>query len=183
MLYGVMTEGTGTGAQIPGHEAAGKTGTTQDYRDAYFIGYTPEIVAGVWVGFDTPESLGLTGAQAALPAWVKFMIAAAPGAPADFSEPSGITYATIDPETGGLATAGCPKAIELPFLIGSEPTMRCSVHGGTLASAPAAAPTFGMPPPSSEVVANAAMAAATPTPASSNVFGAIGNFFGGLFHR
>jgi membrane peptidoglycan carboxypeptidase len=74
-LKAVLRYGTGASAGRMGLDfpAAGKTGTTQDYKDAYFIGYTPEIVCGVWVGFDEPESLGLTGAQAALPAWVQFM--------------------------------------------------------------------------------------------------------------
>src|SRR5882757_8207171 len=119
-LKAVLQYGTGASAGRLGIDfpAAGKTGTTQDYKDAYFIGYTPAIVCGVWVGFDAPESLGLTGAQAALPAWVQFMQDAAPADPEDFPEPSGITMANIDPESGGLATPSCPKQIPLPFLIG-----------------------------------------------------------------
>ncbi len=183
-LKAVLRYGTGASAGRMGLDfpAAGKTGTTQDYKDAYFIGYTPQIVCGVWVGFDEPESLGLTGAQAALPAWVQFMQDAAPADPEDFPEPSGITMATIDPESGGLATSACPKPVSLPFLDGTQPTQMCPLHGGMFAGAPALAPLPGMPgsmpspggfaPP--QPVAGA-------SPASSDVFSAVGKFLGGLF--
>src|SRR5260370_115088 len=120
-LKAVLRSGTGASAGRMGLDfpAAGKTGTTQDYKDAYFIGYTPQVVCGVWVGFDEPESLGLTGAQAALPAWVQFMEDAAPADPEDFPEPSGVTMATNDPESGGLATSAGPKKFPLPVLIGT----------------------------------------------------------------
>jgi penicillin-binding protein 1B len=179
-LKAVLRYGTGASAGRLGLDfpAAGKTGTTQDYKDAYFIGYTPAIVCGVWVGFDEPESIGLTGAQAALPAWVQFMQDAAPADPEDFPEPSGVTMATIDPESGGLATPSCPKQIALPFLIGSEPTQMCSIHGGVFASAPAPVPvSTTMPPPPSAPPQPIAAA----SPASSDVFGAVGKFFKGIF--
>ncbi|MGB8681394.1 MAG: PBP1A family penicillin-binding protein [Candidatus Binatus sp.] len=181
-LKAVLRYGTGASAGRLGLDfpAAGKTGTTQDYKDAYFIGYTPAIVCGVWVGFDQPESLGLTGAQAALPAWVQFMQDAAPADPEDFPEPSGITMATIDPESGGLATPACPKQVSLPFLIGTEPTQMCPLHGGIFASAPAAAPVSAtMPPPPSAPPQPVASA----SPSSSDVFGAVGKFFTNLFHH
>jgi penicillin-binding protein 1B len=182
-LKAVLRYGTGASSGRLGLDfpAAGKTGTTQDYKDAYFIGYTPEIVCGVWVGFDEPESLGLTGAQAALPAWVQFMEDAAPADPEDFPEPSGITMATIDPESGGLATPACPKQIPLPFLIGTAPTQMCPLHGGILASAPVppVPPTFPTTPPPGAMPAPVAQA----SPSSSDVFGAIGNFFRGIFNR
>ena len=84
-LKAVLQYGTGASSGRLGldFQAAGKTGTTEDYRDAYFMGYTPAMVCGVWVGFDEPESIGLTGAQAALPAWVHFMQDAAPAEPED----------------------------------------------------------------------------------------------------
>jgi penicillin-binding protein 1B len=178
VLKAVLRYGTGASAGRLGLDfpAAGKTGTTQDYKDAYFIGYTPLIVCGVWVGFDEPQSLGLTGAQAALPAWVQFMEDAAPAEPEDFPEPSGITMATIDPESGGLATAACPKQIPLPFLIGTAPTQTCPLHGGIFASAPAPAnpamPTAPSAPP--QPVASA-------SPSSPDVFSAVGRFFKGIF--
>jgi membrane carboxypeptidase/penicillin-binding protein len=180
-LKAVLRYGTGASAGRLGlnFPAAGKTGTTQDYKDAYFIGYTPAIVCGVWVGFDQPESLGLTGAQAALPAWVQFMQDAAPADPEDFPEPSGITMATIDPESGGLATAACPKQIPLPFLIGTAPTQMCPLHGGILASVPIAPPVFNPTTPAPGTPPSQPVAAASPS--SSDVFGAIGNFVKGIF--
>ena len=182
-LKQVLRYGTGASAGRMGIDfpAAGKTGTTQDYRDGYFIGYTPDLVCGVWVGFDNPQSLGMPGAQAALPAWASFMSdAVSPDSP-DFAEPSGIVYATIDPQSGGLATSSCPRAIELPFLIGTAPTSTCSLHGGLLASASSPAPrapAAASPPPSSP----GAEPSAEPSPASEGVLGAIGGFFGRIFH-
>ena len=180
-LKAVLRYGTGASAGRLGLDfpAAGKTGTTQDYKDAYFIGYTPAIVCGVWVGFDQPESLGLTGAQAALPAWVQFMQDAAPAEPEDFPEPSGITMATVDPESGGLATPACPKQIPLPFLIGTAPTQMCPLHGGILASVPIAPPGMNTTPPAAGGPPPQPVAASSPS--SSDVFGAIGNFFKGIF--
>ncbi|MGB9381783.1 PBP1A family penicillin-binding protein [Candidatus Binatus sp.] len=182
-LKAVLRYGTGASAGRLGIDfpAAGKTGTTQDYKDAYFIGYTPAIVCGVWVGFDVPESLGLTGAQAALPAWVQFMQDAAPADPEDFPEPSGITMATIDPESGGLATPACPKQIPLPFLLGTAPTQMCPLHGGVLASVPAPVPVTTTIPPAPGFTPPAPVAQASPS--SSDAFGAVGKFFTGLFHR
>ena len=181
-LKAVLRYGTGASAGRLGlnFPAAGKTGTTQDYKDAYFIGYTPEIVCGVWVGFDTPESLGLTGAQAALPAWVQFMEDAAPADPEDFPEPSGVTMATIDPESGGLATSACPRQVELPFLIGTQPTQMCTLHGGIFASAPASPPMNPSMPSPSGYAPPQPVAAASPT--HSDVFSAVGKIFSGLFH-
>ncbi len=181
-LKAVLRYGTGASAGRLGLDfpAAGKTGTTQDYKDAYFIGYTPAIVCGVWVGFDEPESLGLTGAQAALPAWVQFMKDAAAADPEDFPEPSGITMATIDPESGGLATSACPKQVELPFLIGTAPTQMCPLHGGMFASVP---PTAPVSPTMPSMPGGAAPPApvAQASPSSSDVFSAVGKFFSGLF--
>jgi penicillin-binding protein 1B len=184
-LEQVMRYGTGAAAQQMGvrFPTAGKTGTTQDYHDAYFIGYTPELVCGVWVGFDTPRSIGLTGAGAALPAWAHFMAEAAGPASPEFPEPSGITMATIDPQTGGLATASCPRAIALPFLLGTAPTNICPLHGGGIyASTPAASPvtpasSVRVPPPYA-----APMPSAAPSPSSGSVLGAVGRFFSGIFH-
>ncbi len=178
-LKAVLRFGTGASSSRLGIDfpAAGKTGTTQDYKDGYFIGYTPDVVCGVWVGFDQPAPTGMTGAQSALPAWVDFMVSTAPDDAQDFAIPSGIEMATIDPASGGLATSACPRTVKLPFLIGSAPTQLCPLHGGLLAS---------MPPPSPpEVSAPAAMPSvvpnAVPSPTNSDVFGKIGSFFGSLF--
>jgi len=181
-LQQVLRYGTGAAASRMGinFPAAGKTGTTQDYRDGYFIGYTPELVCAVWVGFDEPASLGMPGSQVALPAWVKFMTATVSPDSPDFPEPSGVVRATIDPQSGGLATSGCPRAISLPFLIGTEPTAQCSIHGGILASVPAPpmGPSTSPPPPMPEAAPEA-----SPSPSSGNIFGGIANFFGSIFHR
>lgn len=133
MMRSVMNEGTGAGSRANGfgHNAAGKSGTTNDLRDAWFAGFTPELLTVVWVGFDDNQPIGLGGAQAALPIWTAFMKRALAGRPSSgFREPEGITHATIDAETGLLATAGCPKAIDETFLTGTEPGFFCHVHGG-----------------------------------------------------
>ncbi|MGH7947848.1 MAG: transglycosylase domain-containing protein, partial [Candidatus Binataceae bacterium] len=185
VLEAVMKYGTGAGAQLMGvnFPAAGKTGTTNDYRDAYFVGYTPDVVCAVWVGFDQPRDTGLTGAQAALPAWAHFMTEVASATPHDFPEPVGIEMANIDPFTGGLATPGCPRAISLPFLVGSAPTQMCRLHGGGMyASAPTAPVSVSAEAPPSPTP-TLAEPAATPTPSSSDVFGAVGRFVDSLFGR
>jgi len=181
-LEQVLRYGTGAAAGRLGlnFPAAGKTGTTQDYHDGYFIGYTPDLVCGVWIGFDEPQSLGLPGASVALPAWVNFMTHAVPSTASDFAEPSGIVMATIDPQSGGLATPECPRAIALPFLIGTAPTATCPLHGGgTLASLPArfgaAAAALGR-----SVMAHGSRAS-NPS-AASRPSGGISGFFHRLFH-
>jgi membrane carboxypeptidase/penicillin-binding protein len=176
--YGTGAAATRMGIDFP---AAGKTGTTQDYRDGYFIGYTPALVCGVWVGFDEPQSLGMPGAQAALPAWARFMSdTVSPDSP-DFAEPSGIEYATIDPQSGGLATPSCPRAIALPFLIGTAPTASCALHGGLMASIVHPTTAAVSTAPASPSVA-APEPGAEPSPASEGVIGAITGFFGRIFH-
>ena len=81
MLRSVINEGTGAGARAAGfvHDAAGKSGTTNDLRDAWFVGFTPELLTVVWVGLDDNQALGLSGAQAALPIWTQFMTRALAG--------------------------------------------------------------------------------------------------------
>jgi penicillin-binding protein 1B len=176
-LRGVMEYGTGKGAARMGLDfpAAGKTGTTEDYHDAYFIGYTRQLVCGVWVGFDQPQDIGLPGADAALPAWVNFMRDSVRQPQLGFgAPPPGITMATIDPSTGGLATSTCPKVTTLPFLSGTEPTQPCRLHGRIFATS--TAPSAGRPAESPPGTA----AAPPPAPATNNFLGAIGNFFSGL---
>ncbi|MGH7914600.1 MAG: transglycosylase domain-containing protein [Candidatus Binataceae bacterium] len=176
-LEQVLKWGTGAGASKMGLDfpAAGKTGTTQDYHDAYFIGYTPRVVCGVWVGFDRPQSLGATGATAALPAWVNFMADITPRGSPPFAVPAGITMATIDPQSGGLAVSGCPRMATVPFLTGTAPTQICQLHGG-LASSPTLMAGSGAASPG-----GATASGATPKPATNGLFGAIGNLFGSLF--
>lgn len=180
-LEQVLRWGTGAGAARMGLDfpAAGKTGTTDDYRDAYFVGYTPRVVCGVWVGFDRPQSIGLTGAAAALPAWVNFMTAVTPRTSPQFTPPPGITMATIDPQSGGLATPNCPRTATLPFLNGTAPTQLCPLHGG-LAPMPTLVAGPGSAAPASAPGAPGVPGAA-PTPATNGLFGSIGSFFGSLF--
>lgn len=133
LLKGVLDRGTAASARILGFDraAAGKTGTTNDYVDAWFVGYTPDLLALVWVGFDQREALGLSGAQAALPIWVNFMKqATADTPPSDFPVPSGIKFVLIDSNTGALATPYCPTVIREAFHIGDEPTKPCGEHPG-----------------------------------------------------
>jgi penicillin-binding protein 1B len=179
-LKAVLRYGTGASSQRLGinFPAAGKTGTTQDFKDGYFIGYTPDVVCGAWVGFDQPAPTGMTGAQSALPAWVDFMISTAPDDAPDFAQPSGVEMATIDPASGGLATAACPRKLELPFLLGTAPTQRCSLHGGMFAASASMPPipTEGTPPSSMP------QPSASPSPANSDVFGKLGSLLSSLFH-
>ena len=131
-LQGVIESGTGTVVRNLGLSGpvAGKTGTTNDGRDAWFVGYTPSVVALVWVGFDDGRPHGLSGAEAAAPIWTDFMkraMAAYP--PAAFEAPPGITTARIDATNGLRATDHCPVVATEVFLSGSEPAV-CAVHGG-----------------------------------------------------
>ena len=133
MMRSVLNEGTGAGARSAGfvHDAAGKTGTTNDLRDAWFVGFTPEMLTVVWVGYDDNEQLGLSGAQAALPIWTEFMKAAMAGRPNEmFEVPSGVTFVEIDRDSGKLAVPGCERTLNESFLVGSEPTEMCPIHGG-----------------------------------------------------
>lgn len=128
LLKGVVERGTGWKARELGRPVAGKTGTTNDYRDAWFIGYTPSLVAGVWVGFDDQRSLGpkATGSRAALPVWLDFMKQAHQNQePVDFSIPNGILFKNVDPRTGLLSTEHCKRSLREAFLPGTEPRKFC----------------------------------------------------------
>jgi penicillin-binding protein 1B len=132
MLRSVMTEGTAASARWLGFtaDAAGKTGTTNDYRDAWFAGFTPDLLCVVWVGFDDNTPVGLSGTRAALPIWVDFMKAALGGVtPTPFPPPpEGIVFAEIDSDTGLLATPFCPKTRTEAFIAGTEPREPCGAH-------------------------------------------------------
>ncbi len=131
LLKGVVERGTAAKARAMGLRGvvAGKTGTTDGYRDAWFIGYTPDLVVGVWVGFDDEEALHLTGAQAALPMWVEFMRRIMPATPRDFVQPPAVVTREIDPQSSQLATSKCPQRIAELFIEGTEPSVYCEVHG------------------------------------------------------
>jgi penicillin-binding protein 1A len=125
MLTSVVQEGTARAAQSLNRPAAGKTGTSNEARDAWFVGYTPSTVAGVWVGFDDNRPLGRreSGGRAALPVWVDVIAARERGQPAvDFPMPSGVVTARIDPVSGLLAYEGLEGAVDEVFLEGTAPT-------------------------------------------------------------
>jgi penicillin-binding protein 1A len=132
-LEGVVTDGTGHAAAALGRHLAGKTGTTDNNADAWFIGYSPDLAVGVWVGYDDHRSIGDrgTGAQAALPIWIGFMEEACEGVPVtEFDRPDGVVYLSIDRETGLRAdpSGGCSATILEAFIPGTEPTTYCSRH-------------------------------------------------------
>jgi penicillin-binding protein 1B len=131
MMRSVINEGTAAAVRGYGFalDAAGKTGTTNDLRDAWFVGFTPELLTVVWVGFDDNTALGLSGAQAALPIWTSFMNSALSGHPnLPLPEPGGMVYADIDKDNGKLAAPGCPRVIREAFLPGTVPTEVCDLH-------------------------------------------------------
>ena len=125
----MINEGTGNGVRAAGFtlDAAGKTGTTNDLRDAWFVGFTPELLTVVWVGFDDNQPVGLSGAQAALPIWTEFMRRALAGhSSVSFKVPDGIVFADIDRDTGKLATPDCPRVVTEAFIDGTQPTDFCA---------------------------------------------------------
>ena len=142
-----MKHGTGRKAAELGRPVAGKTGTTNDTHDAWFIGFTPDLLAGVWVGFDSERSLGAheTGGHAAAPIWTEFMKEALGDRPVvDFPVPEGVTFAQIDPASGLRAVPGGESELEV-FLTGSEPTRYATAPEATDLE-PAAAPADGSVP-------------------------------------
>ena len=132
LLEGVTESGTGAlAARELNRPVAGKTGTTDDLADAWFVGFSPSLVAGVWVGFDQKKSLGEgeTGARAALPIWIGFMKGALKGKPEEsFPRPANVVYVPIDRRTGLRATveSSCPVTFLEAFLEGTEPAKACS---------------------------------------------------------
>ena len=133
LLKGVVERGTAARVRAMGLDTAlaGKTGSTDEYRNAWFIGYTPDLVIGVWVGFDDGSPLGLSGSAAALPIWIELARQFIPSASPEFPVPPGVVTRVIDPETGQLATSKCPQEVEEAFIEGTEPAIYCQVHGGS----------------------------------------------------
>jgi len=124
LLRGVIEHGTGVYARQLRRPAAGKTGTTNDCADAWFIGYTPQLVCGVWVGYDDHSTLGnkMTGGRVACPIWTDFMAEALRGQPKlDFNPPDNITFVKIDSRNGLLALGKSPKIYLEAFKNGTEP--------------------------------------------------------------
>jgi penicillin-binding protein 1B len=134
LLKGVVTSGTARAVRASGlpDVVAGKTGTTNDGRDAWFVGYSPRLLALVWVGFDSGEPHGMSGAKAALPIWLDFMKQALDAYPqADFEMPAGISFADIDASNGKRAARACPVIVREAFLTGTEPPL-CDEHRGVI---------------------------------------------------
>ena len=137
MMEDVINHGTGATVRARGFTApaAGKTGTS---RDGWFAGYTSNLLAIVWVGFDDNRDLGLSGANAPAPIWAEFMKRAIE-LPTyrdvqPFEMPAGVTQVSIDPESMQLATPSCPITKEEVYIVGTEPTEFCALHGGRMAS-------------------------------------------------
>lgn len=131
MMRSVINEGTGAGARAAGlaADSAGKSGTTNDLRDAWFVGFTPDLLTVVWVGLDDNRPLGLSGTQAALPIWTSFMKRALSGRRSPvFRVPDGIVFMDIDRDTGKLASPACPRVFREAFLSGEEPNAPCVLH-------------------------------------------------------
>jgi penicillin-binding protein 1B len=128
LLEGVVERGTARGVRAAGLRGplAGKTGTSDRERDAWFVGFAPELVVVVWVGYDEPRSIGLPASRAALPIWTRFVIDATGGQlRGAFLPPPEVVEIDIEPSTGARALAGCPETRPEYFLAGTEPTHIC----------------------------------------------------------
>lgn len=126
LLQEVVLYGTGTGARVLKRKVGGKTGTTNEFVDAWFMGFSPELVTGVWTGFDNPRTLGKgeVGSRAALPAWNDYMAAALERYKVDeYPVPKGIVFVRVDPKTGALAGPGNSNGVKEAFVEGSEPSL------------------------------------------------------------
>jgi penicillin-binding protein 1B len=132
MLTAVVDHGTARAARgaVEGTAIAGKTGTS---RDGWFVGYTPNLVCVVWIGFDDNQQLGLTGASAALPAWIDFVKAAVELKPElggrNFECPAGIKFVEIDADNGSLSTLSCPHRELIAVTERLAPNIECFLHG------------------------------------------------------
>jgi 1A family penicillin-binding protein len=131
LMEGVIKDGTGARVRRSGlkRPAAGKTGTTNDFTDAWFVGYIQNLAIGVWVGFDSPKkSTRSEGAKAALPIWTRVMLDGARGPSKKFDVPSTVVFRKIDKETGLLASDKCTHTITEAFLDGYAPQQICRAH-------------------------------------------------------
>ncbi len=132
LLEGVVDRGTARAVRAAGFTGpvAGKTGTSNESKDLWFAGFTPDLVAVVWVGFDEPREMRHASASIALPIWQRFLKEATGGrVQGSFPRPSAIAVAEIDPATGALALAGCPRRQPEFFLRGTEPRTVCPDRG------------------------------------------------------
>jgi 1A family penicillin-binding protein len=172
MLEGVVARGTAASLRRLGVEGAvaGKTGTTNDEKDAWFVGYSPELVAGVWVGFDDGSPIGLTGASGALPIWAALMKESMPTyAFRPFPIPPGVVFRDVDPVSGLLGGWMCPDTVREVFVIGTAPTERC----GGLAD--------GRPPSEREPLPQWPDVAPTPGPRPPSGWNGVESWIKGIF--
>src|SRR5437867_9810960 len=133
ILKDVFNYGTAGKARSLGFERpfAGKTGTTSNYRDAWFIGYSPRILSLVWVGFDDAHSVRLAGGDACVPIWTAHMNRISGLVPdVEWKRPDDVLTRSVDPESGMLATPWCPQEKREIFVAGTEPTSLCPLHSG-----------------------------------------------------
>jgi membrane carboxypeptidase/penicillin-binding protein len=132
MLRGVVDYGTGRAIRDAGLTApiAGKTGTTNNATDVWFVGYTPTLVAGIWFGYDTPRpiSYNAAGGRLAAPAWAEIFASGWRERAVRFDPPPGMVPAIIDPESGLLASEWCPRRVQEWFKVGSAPDIPCDLH-------------------------------------------------------
>lgn len=171
MLRDVLTYGTAKSLKSFSlkRQAAGKTGTTDDYRDTWFVGYTPQVITGVWVGYDRPRpgGPGFTGGAICAPIWGRFMRGALAAKPAvNFPQPETVVSVLIDPTTNQLATPLCPTQRKEFYILRTQPIIPCQKHGGEsiepaipMPAAPVAplvpaapVPVPSVPPPNQEAV-------------------------------
>jgi penicillin-binding protein 1B len=144
ILRGAVDRGTAGGARGGGIRGvlAGKTGTTNDGRDAWFVGFSPRFLATIWVGYDDNRGLNLSGSQAAVPIFADFSRSLPPYLFSEnFPVPSDIVTAEIDPDTGYLFTPGCPRRMTEVFISGTAPTELCPEHQGWFWEEPPPYPT------------------------------------------
>lgn len=152
ILQGVVERGTARKVRQLGYKApvAGKTGTSNDSRDSWFVGFTPGLVTGVWVGFDDNQKSGLTGGSGAVPIWTEYMLCAQEFyEPQNFVMPAGVVTAVVDVRSGQLAGRDCPSEnrVSEVFVEGTEPQTLCRLHNAEYIEpppsyqAPAASPT------------------------------------------
>ncbi len=134
LLQGVVDYGTARSMRTLGlaDPVAGKTGTSNNRRDNWFVGFTPERATAVWVGYDDDSPTPFSGSKAALPVWTKFMLAVRPAEGyGRFSPPEGIRVVLIDPVSGELATDRCPEVLSEAFPAGRVPQIVCHLHGSS----------------------------------------------------
>jgi penicillin-binding protein 1A len=144
MLRGVVERGTGQAAKALGRAVAAKTGTTNDYTNAWFIGFTPRLATGVWVGYDRPRSLGKdeTGSRLAVPIWVGYMGKVLGDSPKeDFAMPNGVVLVPVDLDPSNE----CVRVVMMAFVKGTEPAVTCGARRQGVPAAPGMLPPT--PPP------------------------------------